>query len=262
MATWPRLDYHTHICEPSLDVMLARAAKLGIREYAVTEHIFQLNEGHPLFPQIPPEGARIAREWYVATVPKRGAYYGVDVRLGLEVDFVPGLEAAVQQVLDGVAWDVLLGSVHEIDGFDLFESSPDSPEHGETLWRRYVELLTAAARSGMFDVITHPVRNTLLNEHVPADIDELLDELTQHAARGQVAIELNGEDTESWPQHVQRLANACARNRCAISFGSDAHGPRRIGRGMQQAMEIAVDAGVTHAVSFRQRERRLVPLLG
>ena len=241
--------------------MLARAAELGIREYGVTEHIFQLHEGHPLFPQIPSEGPRLSREMYVTAVPERGAHYGLDVRLGLEVDFVPGLEAAVQQVLDGVTWDFLLGSVHEIDGLDLFEVSPTNREHGEALWRRYIELLIGAVRSGMFDVITHPVRNRLLNAHVPSNLDDLLDELARHAARAQVALELNGEDTVEWPDLVLRLASACARNGCAISFGSDAHGPDDIGRGMHQAVELAVTAGVTHAVSFRQRERRLVPLL-
>jgi histidinol-phosphatase (PHP family) len=260
MTAWPRLDYHTHICEATIDVMFARAAELGVREYGVAEHIFQLHEGQPIFPQIPPEGPPCSRDWYVSAVRERGLAHGLDVRLGLEVDFVPGTESQVQAVLDGVEWDFLLGSVHEIDTLDFFENDPTDAAHGESLWERYVALLIEAVRSGKFDVITHPVRNSVRNPHVPAHFDTLADELAHTAAIANVAIELNGEDITCWPVLVRQLATACARHGCPISFGSDAHGPQSIGRGMQSAMDIARSVGVTHAVSFRKRERRLIPL--
>ena len=60
---WPRVDLHNHICLTSLDAMLASAEERGIREFGISEHIFQLHEGNTIFPYTIEEGPRIARDW-------------------------------------------------------------------------------------------------------------------------------------------------------------------------------------------------------
>ncbi len=123
-VAWPGVDYHTHICESTIDAMLASAVENGVREYGISEHIFMLDEGHPIFPLIPDEGIRFSLERYVETCRERSRSSQISIRLGLEVDYVPGTEARVADVLAGVDWDYLIGSIHEIDGIDLFEYVP------------------------------------------------------------------------------------------------------------------------------------------
>lgn len=257
--SWPRVDYHTHICAAPIDAMLAAAEAAGVREYGISEHIFQLDEGHPIFPQQFEEGERFAREWYVAAVRERAGRSPVDVRLGLEVDYLPGTEDAVTALLAGVEWDYLIGSIHEIGPVDIFLAEPEDAAHGEALWRQYYALFVAAIESGAFDVVSHPVRNALLNPHLPGDFDDLLDEVAACAASNGVAIELNGEDTSRWPELVERLARACARAGCPVSLGSDAHRPATVARSLQRASEIARAAGVPGVVSFQRRDRRVIP---
>lgn len=256
---WPGFDYHTHICGTDIDLMIAAALARGVREYGVSEHIFQLDEGHVVFPELEEEGVRFPRSWYIETVQDRARNSDVEIMLGLEVDFVPGTEDAVADILADWPWDYLIGSVHEIAGHDLFKFPPDDVAHGKQLWTDYYALFIAAIESGRFDVLSHPLRNALLNPHIPESFDDMLFEVASAAVRNGVALELNGEDVTTWPALVERLAVACAKSGCAVSFGSDAHGPADVARGMHLAAEIAQRAGVPGAMSFRARDRRIVP---
>lgn len=259
-VSWPRIDLHTHICMTSLDEMLASAAKHDIREFGISEHIFQLHEGQTIFPYFADEGPRISRDWYVASVRDAAERGRMKVRLGLEVDFVPGTEGEVGALLQEVDWDYLIGSVHEIGGWDLFTETPADEEEGFRLWDRYYSLISEAIESGLFDIISHPLRNALLNTHIPAHLDDLLESVASVAAANDVALELNGEDITLWPDLIERLARACARTGCLVSLGSDAHGPENVARGLQRATEIATVAGVRGCVSFDDRERRFFSL--
>src|SRR6476469_5033229 len=103
--------------------MLAQARAAGLREYGVSEHIYQLDEGHLVMPDEPDEGKRYPCAWYLETVrdaQTRSA--DLAVKLGLEVDFLPGRHAELLAVTDGIQWDYLLGSVHEVDGVDIFRN--------------------------------------------------------------------------------------------------------------------------------------------
>jgi histidinol-phosphatase (PHP family) len=255
---WPGVDYHSHICESTIDAMLASAAGKGVREYGISEHIFMLDEGHLVFPLVPEEGRRFTREWYVETCLDRSRTSPVTIRLGLEVDYVPGTEAQVADVLAGVEWDFLIGSVHEIDGTDLFEYTPVDEREGQRLWQRYYELCVTAIESGAFDVLAHPVRNMIRNPYVPEDVSDLLDAVASAAARHGVALELNGEDTRRWPEMVAALARAAGRAGSAVSLGSDAHRPESVAQSLLIASSIAAEAGVPGVVSFQRRDRRIL----
>ena len=81
------------------------------------------------------------------------------LRLGLEVDFVPGAEDRIANLLDGRDFDYVVGSIHFLgdravdhDGYDIWEADGDA----DAVWRRYFETLAEAARSGLFDILAHP----------------------------------------------------------------------------------------------------------
>jgi histidinol-phosphatase (PHP family) len=258
--SWPRIDLHTHICRTSLETMLASAEERGLREFGISEHIFQLDEGNIIFPHSELEGACIGGEWYVNAVRSARDERQVKVLLGLEVDFLPGTEGEVGALLSETDWDYLIGSVHEIGNWDLFTQTPSDADEGVRLWDRYFSLMAEATESGLFDIISHPVRNALLNPHLPEDFDEQLASVASVAARNDVALELNGEDITRWPELVERLVAACVRTNCLVSLGSDAHGPETVTRGLQRAAEMAAAAGVRGCVTYEDRERRIVSL--
>ena len=67
-----------------------------------------------------------------------------------------------------------------------------SREEGETLWLQYFELLRKAVRSGVFSVISHPVRLRVNNPYLPPTFDEELERLAAEATSYDVALEING----------------------------------------------------------------------
>ncbi len=82
---------------------------------------------------------------------------GLPVKLGLEVDYVPGREDETRELLAPYPWDYLLGSVHFIDGLGVDGEPRLLDAVGvEEAWQRYFETLAAAARSGLFDSLSHP----------------------------------------------------------------------------------------------------------
>ena len=82
---------------------------------------------------------------------------GWSLKLGLEMDYIPGKERRSPDHRR-LPWDYVLGSVHFLGqwGFDF------SPEVGwpdkdvNSAYEAYFSALIAATRSGLFDSITHP----------------------------------------------------------------------------------------------------------
>ena len=84
-----------------------------------------------------------------------------DLLLGLEVDFIPGREQQISQLLEGRDFDYVVGSVHflgdealDMDEFSVWE--PIAARAPEEVWERYFQTIAASARSGLYDIIAHP----------------------------------------------------------------------------------------------------------
>ena len=101
--------------------------------------------------------AKPSLERYVEVVLDAKAR-GLPVKLGLEVDFQPGREQDVLDLLAPYPWDFLIGSVHWIGAWDYSgATAPAEFERRgvERAWREYFALETALAGTGMVDVLAH-----------------------------------------------------------------------------------------------------------
>ena len=246
-------DFHSHVCPSSAHQMVGAAQEKGLQVLGISEHIFQMSEVHPFLQHMPQEGPLLTFAAYATQVYTAAQQLQFDVRLGLEVDFIPGKNEHIQAFLQGHDWDFLIGSVHEIDG-EIIEADRNwSQEQGETLWLRYFALLRAAVSSGYFSLVSHPVRMRVRNPHLPATFDEELERLAAEAARHDVALEMNGFDILTYPHLVRRLAQACALQRAPISVGSDAHDPGEVAQAHQQTEVILREAGITRVRTWKQR---------
>ncbi len=186
----------------------------------------------------------------------------LDVRLGLEADYVRGYENHVDQQLRRHDFDFVLGSVH-----------PQVPEFkdahfiGDTLafQQVYFDQLAASAETGLFDALAHPdLVKHLMPRHwsVGRIIDDACRALDRIARTG-VAMEFN---TSGWRRPLvqaspcPRLLYEMARRRIPITLGSDAHSPGRVGENFEQALRQIQAAGYRHLSVFHQRQRKEVPL--
>ena len=131
------------------------AAERGIDVLGVSEHIHRFGQAldlwrHPF--------------WLEQAVDDLDAYCAfvreeTSLALGIEADFLPGREDRTATLLEARDFDYVLGSVHF-----LSEAAVDMEGEWDVwrtvgldaVWRRYFETLGEAARSGLFDVLSHP----------------------------------------------------------------------------------------------------------
>jgi histidinol-phosphatase (PHP family) len=246
-------DFHSHVSRSSAEQMAQAAREKGLHILGLSEHDFQMNEDRELLNHMPIEGPMLSFADYIEAVHTAGRNTDIDIRLGLEVDFILGKNDQIQASLEGYPWDFLIGSVHQIDD-NLFEQkTSQSREQGEQLWLRYFQLLRDAVKSGYFSLISHPVRMRAKNPYVPATIDNELEELAAGAAHQNIALEINGFDMLRYPDLVRRLARACVLHHTPISVGSDAHRPPQIAQAHLQSEQLLREVGIKTVRTWKQR---------
>lgn len=244
-------DFHSHVSRSSAAQMVQEAKAKKLRVLGLSEHVFQMVEGRPLLPDLPQEGPFLTLDEYFAAVRAAAEQFEFDVRIGLEVDFVPDKHAEICQAIAGRPWDFLIGSVHQVDDVIFETPSKYSREEGEALWLRYFELLRAAVASGVFSLVSHPVRMRSTNVFLPLSLDIELERLAAEATRYDVALEINGYDILHYPNLVKRLARACAHQHTPISVGSDAHTPPKVAQGHRLSEEFLRAAGIEKVRSWK-----------
>jgi histidinol-phosphatase (PHP family) len=246
-------DFHNHVVRSSALQMVESAKAKGLHVLGLSEHDFQMNEVYPLLTHMPLEGPRLSIHDYFEQVHSAAKQVQFDVRLGLEVDFIPEKQEQIEATLRDQAWDYLIGSVHQI-GDNQFESArPATVEEGEALWLRYFRLLRAAVNTQFFNVISHPVRMRSENPYLPAALDSELEQLASEAARNNVALEINGYDMLTYPEVVSRLVRACNLYNTPISVGSDAHGPHQIAQAHVQTEKLLREVGINKVRIWKDR---------
>jgi len=275
------VDYHMHLRRPgrngveeidhtadAAERFVEVAAERGVDEIGFTEHVYYFRQTSGLWAQqYYTERCAYDLDTYVDAVVE-AKRRGLPVKLGLEVDYVPGRERELHDVLAPYPWDFLLGSVHDVEGHHI----DHDPREGlwkhfpvEEVWRRYFIALRGAARSGLFDVLSHPDLVKLFGRRPAPDVVFLHHEETADAieAAGGLAIEVSTAGLhkpvgEIYPD--RGLLDACRERGVPITTASDAHVPDQVGRDLDQAVDYAREAGYDTVTVFDGRRARQEPL--
>ncbi|QBD78271.1 hypothetical protein EPA93_20620 [Ktedonosporobacter rubrisoli] len=245
-------DFHSHVSYTSAMQMAQSARTKGLRVLGLSEHITQMSESRPLLEHLPLEGPIMTFPAYVEAVLAAAQAIPFDVRLGMEVEFIPEKNERIQALLQPYNWDFLIGSVHEVDGLSIEVKQDLTREECEDFWLRYFQALRQAVNSGYFSLVSHPVRMRASNPHLPATFDHELEYLAAEATRNNVALEINGSDLLSYPDVVRRLARACAAQHTPISVGSDAHYPAEVAQAHQQSAALLHEVGIQSIRIWKQ----------
>ena len=249
------------------DFVLA-AVERGLPEIGFTDHIplyfLPPEERDPKLAMREDQFDDYVREVEALADEFRGT---IAVRLGLEADYAEGREEELAHWLSRADWDLVLGSVHWVSG-GWIDDPATSParferEGTEALYAEYYRLLAKAARTGLFDVLTHfdlPKKHG----HRPPTPALAAEEAAIAAARDAgCAVEISSAGlrkpvAEAYPE--ARLLSRMVREGIPVTFSSDAHAPAEVGWGYDRTLELARAAGVAEFVTFEKRRKVRRPL--
>jgi histidinol-phosphatase (PHP family) len=276
-------DYHVHLRPDDEEASADRyftganaeryrevAAERGIEELGVAEHVYRFVQaldvwGHPWF-----------RHWAHDDIDEYCTFVReeTDLRLGVEVDFVPGREDRTSNLLDGRDWDYVVGSVHFLhdDAVDLHDEPDwdawDVWRHGDPgkVWARYFETLGEAARSGLFDILAHPDLVKVWGLQVPlpdGDLRRFYERAMDGIAESDVAIEVSTAGLRKPVGEIYPAAGfleMCLEAGRPVALSSDAHVPEQLGFAYDDALSFLGDLGITEIAVFEHRRRRMEAL--
>jgi histidinol-phosphatase (PHP family) len=133
----------------------------------------------------------------------------------------------------------------------------------DDVWAEYFERLTAAAASGLFQIIGHPDLPKKFGHHPKRDCTEIFEGFLTACKSTDTCIELNTaglrkDCAEIYPSlDFLKLARAAD---IQITFGTDAHAPHEVGMNLDDAVELASEAGYHECCRFVGREKSVVKI--
>ncbi len=193
----------------------------------------------------------------------REAYAGkVDVKTGIECDFLPSLVGYWREFLPRYQLSHVLGSVH-----------PQVADYRRQYWngdpldyqKQYFKLLAQAAESGLFDTLSHPdlVKNTVSDDWDLEDIWPFIEQQLDRIAATDTAMELNTSGLNKRIPEMNpapAILRAMQKRGIAVVLGADAHVPERVGADFEDALDLLRDCGYSQVSFFVDRVRRDVSI--
>lgn len=263
------IDYHVHSdcsgdCSvPMLDVC-REAVGRGIKIICFTEHIdFEPTDAcygtfdYPLY------RSRIQEA--------REAFAGeLDIRCGVEVDFVGKYRSRIEDFLAGKDFDYVLGASHYVNGVILEDHELYFPgKTAEEAYTPFFDNTLAAVETGWFDAIAHLDLCKRYGVHYLGRFDwtpyrERIEQILRAVIERDMALEINTSGLRQLPGDTypcrEILEFYFALGGRSITVGSDAHYAADVGRGIAQALEMARSVGFEHVRAFKDREFALMPI--
>lgn len=253
---------HTTLCKHSVgepEEFAEVAQRRGLKGIVITCHC-PLPDGYSAAVRMAPEEF----DTYIALVERaRSAWVGrVDVRLGLESDYYPGVEPWLEKLHARAPLHHVLGSVHyqipdyrkKFFGGDIFEYQ-----------QLYYEHLAQAAESGFYDTLAHPdlIKNEDPEEWLLPRIQPFIEKALDRIAATGVAMELNtsGMNKALPEMNPGRTQLELMHERgIPVVIGADAHRPSRVADRFEEALQILREVGYSEVCFFLDRQKQTVPI--
>ena len=238
-------DFHMHSTvsfdgHPSPERMARAALDAGLVEICFTDHIDYLE-----IPGVPSAvfDTVVYREAYDhLTVP------GLTIRRGMEFGLTPDNRQQLQKDLQRYPFDFVLGSVHMVDGQDVYMAPFWQVKQVAQVYRQYLEQTLACVQAHEdYDVLAHltyickcqgnPTHEPLRYREYRALADEILKTLVQKGK----GLEIN---TSGVDRCGDFLPNADFLRRFRelggriVTVGSDAHTSDRVGQYAGRALDM------------------------
>lgn len=268
MKLW---DYHIHLENGPLTMewlqrFIDKGIEEGLIEIGISEHACRFRQAAGLL-----DGYDLRERWIKEQCTEDLEEYmnllqsakdrGYNIKVGIEMDYVPEHEQRIKEFIDTYPWDYVIGSVHWIDewGFDI----PDMADEWNKrdiyeIYNRYFSDLKKAVESGIFDIIAHPDLIKIFCYYPKEDIKCIYKEIATTIKNYGKCLEVNTAGLRKPVREIypaEDFLKICCKEGIPIIINSDAHFPEDVGRDFERAYDYAVKCGCTAISRFNKRER-------
>ena len=257
-------DYHTHnyLCkhaDGTLEEYVRHAVSIGLDEIGLSDHT-PMPDNWDI--EVRMTEAQFHAEYVPSVLALRDKYRGkIDVKFGLEGDFMPGSEQWVKDFNAKSDLDYVIGSVHYLDdwGFDnpLFVAKYDEKDVND-IYGLYYQRIAQSASSGLFDIIGHCDLVKKFGHRPTKEMEEVLRETFKVVKQHDIAVEINTSGLrkpvkEMYPS--EKILSILSEYHIPLTLGSDAHTPADVGRDFDLAKEFIMKYGRGKISVFNKRQR-------
>lgn len=251
-------DYHSHHrrcghAVGEMDHYAQAAVDAGLTHFGVSDHgPAYWRDGDHAQP-----GTQMAVSEFGAYVAdarrvRRAFADRLDVAVGVEADWIDGREDDLRALLDSQELDYVLGSVHYSLGRSIFLKDWERVDV-EAVFRDYYRQVADAARSGLFDILSHL---TAVEAYAPLPDPDLADALYVPVADAVAAsgcvVEVNTSGYRKRPAIDEpfpnrRMLRLLIERGVPITFGSDCHRPDEVSYAADRVAALLDALGVDRA---------------
>lgn len=253
---------HTPLCKHAVGMpaeYVDVAAARGLRGIIFTCHC-PLPDGISAAVRMAPEEFDV----YVDLIARTREAFGgrMDVRLGLESDFYPGVEPWLEKLHARATLHHVLGSVHtQVPEYRARYFRGNWFEYQQT----YFEHLALAAETRLYDTLAHPdlVKNESPASWLFARIEPFIQRALDRIAATGVAMELNTSGVNKALPEMnpgRRILELMLERGIPVVIGADAHRPQQVAAGYDDALRQLAAVGYREISFFLDRRRQAVPI--
>lgn len=186
----------------------------------------------------------------------------VSVKMGIEVDYLPGTEKLLSTIIGQYGFDYIIGSIHFMEDWDFTH-----PVYAESyrerdiaqLYEKYFKLVENLCSSGLFDIIGHVDVIKKFGYRPSGNLNHLWQKVARLLKNEDMCLELNtaGKDAPVGSFYPDReLLEICYLEKVPVTLGSDAHAPDQVGRYFHEAIDILKSVGYSELAVFEKRVRK------
>lgn len=264
------IDYHTHHVRcghavGELEEYVQKGIEIGLDQIGLSDHMPLLHvEPAAYYPEMAMPMDELPR-YVEECLALKEKYKGqIDIRVGLEGDYIEGCERQIEEIVKAYPWDYVIGSVHFLGEWDISDFRQTHGWEGRDrmkVYEQYYDAIGKAAATGFYDYIGHIDVIKRFGFKPEGDVTHLENAALEAVKKHGLAIELNASGlrtpaAEMFPS--RRMLEYAHKLGIPLTIGSDAHQPERLGQYLDQARSLLKEVGYTQLATFNCRKLLLI----
>lgn len=262
------IDYHIHtkLCghaEGKMEEYVQSAIEKGLDEIGFSDHF-------PLFHVVAPDLSMKMEDLpvYINKVRELQKKFKKDIviKLGIEVEYTPEIEAPTRKLLKDYNFDYISGSTHFL-GKWVFDHPAYKDEWEKRnvykVYEEYFSNLGKMVASDLFDVVAHIDLVKKFGYKPDRELTGIYRQMAGLIKQHGLCVEVNTAGLrrpvkEMYPS--EELLKICFDMNVPIVLGSDAHNPDEVAMDFDKASVLVKKVGYKKIATFSDRKRTFVNL--